>query len=41
MDMDEKNNILDVVLVEGVEHRKKVVKRVMGDTEKGGINGKT
>ena len=41
MDMDEKNDVLDVVLVEEVKPRKKLVERVMGDAEGGDINGKT
>ena len=41
MDMDEENNDLDVVLLEEVKPRKKLVERVMGDAEEGDINGKT
>ena len=41
MDMDEENDNSDLVLAEEVKPRKKVVKPVTGDTEEGGINGKT
>ena len=40
MDMDEENDDSDVVLVNEVKPRKKLVKRVTGDTEEGDINGK-
>ena len=40
MDMDEENDVLDVVLVEEVKSRKKLVKRVMGDAEERDINDK-
>ena len=41
MDMIEENDVLDVVLVEEVKQRKKVIKRVTGDVEEGDNNGKT
>ena len=41
MDMNEENDVWNVVLVEKVKQRKKVFKPVTGDTEEGGINGKT
>ena len=41
MDMDEEKDDSDVVLLEEVKPRKKLVKRVMGDAEEGDINGKT
>ena len=40
MDIDEENDDSDVVLVNEVKPRKKLVKRVTGDTEEGDINGK-
>ena len=39
--MDEEKDDSDVVLLEEVKPRKKLVKRVMGDAEEGDINGET
>ena len=39
MDINEENDDSDVILVEEVKQRKKVIKRVMGDVEEGDING--
>ena len=41
MDMGEENDILDVVLVEEIKLRKKLVERVTGDAEERDINDKT
>ena len=40
IDMDEENDDSDVVLVEKVKQRKKLVERATGDAAEGDINGK-